>query len=415
MITTQTSKNKGRSASFVAFRDTDFGIPMEAPPSPLLICTYRAAGKFSKFLLTHNVRPKLNSDAQTHSVRTELSSPTPYHHLQAGQLLYVQKTNAWIAPQPQAAATDCCRPQTAPSDGAIQVCTYRTPFSLNAQLLEITKSETHPTGAFRKIASRTPNSNTAIRRPKNKRTQPISPITKAQGDSFIDASDRVASVRTDVEWRTSARLGTEANFDLELLPSFGGNEGRSLVRLDFSAFDSSVEIENTYLSRQSQGQCNGTRPDTYAKLLRAASSVESNDTNAPSMKALARTPNTINSTPPLYVQRWQSAAARSMRTWDGRRVKIVALPTPLYVQNGSGSTEDSVHTDRSHSLNTNAHWQAILHSAVGIVISDTERDQCALQRKHRFSNSMTRTANPNPATRGVRHIRGSGIGRLNMT
>lgn len=388
---------------------------MGAPPSPLLFCTYRAAGKFSKFSLTHNVLSELKGYAQAHSVRTELSNPTPYQHLQADQLLYVQKTIAWIAPQTQVPPTVFYHLQAAPSEGSIQVCTYRTPFNLSAQPREITEIETHPTAPFWKIASCTPNSNAAIGRPKNKRTQPLAPIAKTQRDSFIDASDWVASVRTEVEGSTSARPGLEANFDLELWSCFGGNDGRSLVRSDLSAYDSSVAIEKPYRSHQSQVQCNGTRADTNANLLRTSTVVEPNDTSAPSMKALACTPSTIDSTPPLYVQIGHGAAATSLHTGDGRRVKIIAMPSPLYVQKGSGSTEETVRTDRSHSLNTNAHWQAILHSTVGIVISDTERDQCPLQRKHRSSNSMTRTADPNPATRGVRHIWGSGIGRLNMT
>ena len=415
MITTLTTQNKGRSASFVAFWDTDSGIPTEAPPPPLLFCTYRVAGEFSQFSLTRIVHAELNGDAQVHSVRTELSSPTPYQHLQAGQLLYAQKTSTWTAPQPPIASTVFCRPQTAPTEGAIQVCTYRTPFNPSAQPRDITEIVAHPTATSRTLASWASNSNVAIRRPKNKSAQPLSSPSNAQGDSLIGASDWVASVRTDVEWRASARPGPEASFDLEIWPCSGGNDGGSLVISNSSAFDSTVAIEKPYLSRQPQGQCNGTRADTNAKLLRAASAVESNDMSAPSMKALACTPSTIDSTPHLYVQIVHGAVATSMHTGDGRRVKIIAMPTPLYVQKGSGSTKDSVRTDRSHSLNTNAHWQAILHSTVGIVISDTERDQCPLQRKHRFSNSMTRTANPNPGTRGVRHICGSGIGRLNMT
>lgn len=415
MITTLTTQNKGRSASFVAFWDADFGIPMEAPPPSLLFCTYRVAGEFSQFSLARNVRAEHNGDAQPHSVRTELISPTPYRHLQAELLLYVQKATTWLRPQPQVAPTVFCHPQTAHSEDPIQACTYRTPFNLSAQPRDTTETGTHTTVTFRKHASCSANSNTAIRKPKNKSTQPLTPLSKGQGGSYIVASDWAASVRTEVELRAGARLEPEAKLDVGLWSRFGGNDCRRFPRSDFSAFGSSVAIERPYRSRQPQGQCDGTRANTNAKLLRASSAVASNDTSTPSMKALACTPNTIDSTPPLYVQIGHGAAARSTHAGDGLRVKIIAMPSPLYVQKGSASTEDSVRTDRSHSLNTNAHWQAILHSTVGIVISDTERDQCPLQRKHRFSNSMTRTANPNPATRGVRHIWGSGIGRLNMT
>lgn len=415
MITTLTTQNKGRPASFVAFWDTDFGIPMEASSPPLLFCTYRSAGEFLQLSLTRNICAELKGDAQAHSVRTELSSPTPYQHIQAGQLLYVQKTITWIAPQPQVAPTFFYRPQAALSEGAIQVCTYRTPFGLSAQPRDMTETDTHSAVTLRKLASCAANSNTEIRNPKNKSTQPITPLSKAQGDSFIAASDWAASVHTEAEWRAGARPGPDAKLDVKLWSCFGGNDGRDLARSDFGAFGSSVAIEIPYRSRQSQGQCNGTRADTNAELLRMASAVASNDTSTSSLKTLACTPKTIDSTPPLYVQIGHGAAATSSPTGDSRRVKTIAMPSPLYVQKGSGSTEDSVRTDRSHSLNTNAHWQAILHSTVGIVISDTERDQCPLQRKHRFSNCMTRTANPNPATRGVRHIWGSGIGRLNMT
>ena len=421
MTITQATQNKGRSASFVAFWAPDFGFPIKVCSQTLLFCTYRVSGQIELFPLALNDRAELNGVQPSHSVHTELCRLPSDEDYQPGPALYVQKPPAWTAPQPKIASTEFGSLHLPTlTDGTIQFCTYRMPFIFSVPHCITTEISLLASSSFEFATSCQVNSN-----PKTTRLQTKpkpSHIARAQaqahsGEGIHRLFNWLSSVRTEDQWSVIARPRSKTKLPLQFAPIGEVKRAQVFVQ-SASGFDaSSPSTADQQINRSSRLQhpCDGTRTNTQVNFLSPNNSVTEPDKGAPSMKTLVCMTSAVTVSTPLYVQIGHGASAASVRTEQGVGINTIAWSSPLYVQKGSGSTASPVRTDLPHSLNTNAHWQAILRYTVGIVISGINRDQCPLQRKHWLSRSMTRTANQNPALRGVRHIWCSGVWRLNMT